>query len=131
MIRQQRTGVLYADRTDEDALGEALKWERTISSYIKPNQTLSGLLALFASLNALTVLYPSLFSGYDKDKPYNFDWHRWYDPSDYYEDKISNMVGGLVYWGPSQEEWKEMGRTTPVEKLMDGSFKVGGWTSNS
>ena len=131
MNTQQRTGVLYAPALDEDALAEALEWERTISRYIKSNQTLSGLLAAFAVQKALTVIYPCMFSGYNKDNPYDFGWDRWYDPSDYYEDKTPNMVGGLIYRGPSQEEWKEMGRTTPVEELVDGSFKVEGWTSHT
>ena len=129
MNTQQRTGVLYAPALDEDALAEALEWEHTISRYIKPNETLSGLLAFFAVNKALTVIYPCMFSGYNKDNPYDFGWGRWYDPGDYYEDKTPNMVGGLVYHGPSQEKWKEIGRKATIEELMD--LKVEGWQSHT
>jgi len=127
---QQTTGVMFLSVLDEtkDRLIDALAWERELSC-VKETETISRWLASFAVGDALTILYPSFPSFVDST--YNFSWRRWYNPANYYENKLPNMVGGLIYHGPSKKRWKEIVMNTSIDLIMSGELKVDGWTSHT
>jgi len=128
---QQTTGVLFNPLIDDekDRLIDALAWETELSPHVKASESISRLLASFAVGDALTILYPSFLSF--GDSTYDFNWEKWYNPKNYYEDKPPNMVGGLIYHGPSKKRWKEIAMNTSIDLIMSGELKVDGWTSHT
>ena len=129
----QTTGVLFSPvfGEEKDRLIDDLAWERELSSHIKENETISRILASFAVGDAVTVLYPPPFSSLNNDSEHDFAWSKWYHPANYYENKPANMVGGLIYRGPSKKEWKEIAMDTSIDVIMSGELKVDGWTSHT